>query len=108
MQDDLTEEVLDLGAARRGELSESYLTSMGTVLKMALERMFAGGGGSMKATGTRRELDSLKKTLAGEKKYMDSFVKHGLGDSRTSANKKELQRAVREFEKTTGLKWPFK
>ena len=36
MQDDVTEVVLDLGAARRGELSESYLTSMGTVLKMGL------------------------------------------------------------------------
>ena len=49
MQEVLSTEILDLGANRRGELTESYLTSMGTFLTMALEKLFAGAGGSMKA-----------------------------------------------------------
>ena len=108
MQDDLSTEVLDLGAARRGELTESYLTSMGTMLQIALQRMFAGAGGSMKVTGSRKEVESLKRTLSGEKRYMDSFMKHGLDDPRTFKSKSQLMRAVKEFERATGLKWPFK
>tara|TARA_Y100000296_G_C5111992_1_gene225667 strand:- start:622 stop:948 length:327 start_codon:yes stop_codon:yes gene_type:complete len=108
MQDDLSTEVLDLGAARRGELTESYLTSMGAMLQIALQRMFAGAGGSMKVTGSRKEVESLKRTLSGEKRYMDSFMKHGLDDPRTFKSKSQLMRAVKEFERATGLKWPFK
>ena len=108
MQDDLSTEVLDLGAARRGELTESYLTSMGAMLQIALQRLFAGAGGSMKVTGSRKEVESLKRTLSGEKRYMDSFMKHGLDDPRTFKSKSQLMRAVKEFERATGLKWPFK
>ena len=108
MQDDLSTEVLDLGAARRGELTESYLTSMGAMLQIALQRMFAGAGGSMKVTGSRKEVESLKRTLSGEKRYMNSFMKHGLDDPRTFKSKSQLMRAVKEFERATGLKWPFK
>ena len=108
MQDELSTEVLDLGVIRRGELTESYLTAMGTMLQIALERLFAGVGGSMKVRGSHAEVESLKRTLAGEKRYMDSFMKHGLDDPRTYRNKSQLNHAVKEFERTTGLKWPFK
>ena len=108
MQDKLSTEVLDLGANRREELTESYLTAMGTMLQIALERLFAGVGGSMKVRGSRAEVESFKRSLAGEKRYMDNFMKYGLDDSRTYRSKSQLMRAVEQFERTTGLKWPFK
>ena len=108
MQDDLSTEVLDLGAARRGELTESYLTSMGAMLQIALQRLFAGAGGSMKVTGSRKEVESLKRTLSGEKRYMDSYISHGLDDARTLGDRHKLMGSVQSFEQETGLRWPFK
>ena len=40
--EDLSTKVIDLGARRRGTLTESYLTSFGAVVSNALERVLAG------------------------------------------------------------------
>jgi len=45
--------------------------------------------------------------LQSEKRYMDSFMKHGLNDTQTKHSHYELEDAVREFEFETGLTWPF-
>ena len=45
--------------------------------------------------------------LQREKKYMDSFMKHGLNDAQTMNSRYQLQDAVSKFEYETGLRWPF-
>ena len=39
---------------------------------------------------------------------MDSYIKHGLGDERTLSDRHRLMRAIENFERETGLRWPFK
>lgn len=58
--------------------------------------------------GTQAQIESFFKALRSEKRYMDSYIRHGLGDSRTMTNRRDLDRAVSGFEKETGLRWPFK
>ena len=58
--------------------------------------------------GTQGLIDSFFKALKGEKRYMDSYIKHGLGDQRTLSDRHRLMRAVENFERETGLRWPFK
>ena len=58
--------------------------------------------------GTQKQIDAFFRALKNEKRYMDSYAKHGLGDTRTMMNKRDLDRAVSGFERETGLRWPFK
>ena len=102
--------VLDLGIARRGEVDESYLVSLGGQIAYVLRRMFNPGqlGGMLTLKGNNSEIEAFMKALGAEKKYLDSFIKHGLDNPRTLRNRSWLNRASGNFEKTTGLKWPFK
>jgi hypothetical protein len=58
--------------------------------------------------GTQEQIDSFFKALKNEKRYMDSYVRHGLDDSRTLSNRHRLMSSVESFENETGLRWPFK
>ena len=99
---------IDLGLARRGELEEGPLRIFGSTIKWILNRMFGGGYPAVRVRGTRREINSFTQALGREKRYMDSYIKNGLDDPRTLNNRHSLERAVRAFEKQTGLKWPIK
>ena len=107
-ENDLVPLEVDLGLVRRGELEEGPLRLFGSAIKYILNRMFGGGARSIRVRGTRREIDSFTRTLGREKRYMDSYINNGLDDPRTLNNRHSLERAVRAFEKETGLKWPIK
>ena len=100
--------VIDLGVARRGELDESFLTMFGGAIKMIMSRMFGGATVPVEVRGTKSEVSSFAKTLAGEKKYMKTAAQYGLNDPRTYKDKYKLRKSVSSFERKTGLKWPFK
>lgn len=58
--------------------------------------------------GTQAQVDSFFDALRRERRYMNSYVKHGLNDPKTLNYRHRLDGAVGRFEKETGLKWPFK
>jgi len=58
--------------------------------------------------GTTAQIESFFTALKREKRYMDSYMKHGLNDARTMMSRRDLDRAVMGFERETGLRWPFK
>jgi len=104
---DLVPIVIDLGVHRRNELNESWLVMFGGAIKMLLGHMFGEPSAPVKIRGTRREVDSFAKALGGEKKYIDAAIKYGLNDPRTYKNKYKLEKAIANFERTTGIKWAF-
>ena len=103
---------IDLNVVKSGKLVEfSYLTHMGAKIELLIKLMFGSQGlgrltGSVR--GTPAQVRTFKDALRGEQRYMQSFMKHGLADSRTLNNRYRLERAVSGFEKETGLKWPLK
>ena len=107
-ENDLVPLEVDLGLARRGELEEGPLRLFGNVVKIILNRMFGGPSQMVKIRGTKREINLFTQTLGREKRYMDSYINNGLNDPGTLNNRHSLERAVRAFEKQTGLKWPIK
>jgi hypothetical protein len=99
---------IDLNVAKKGELNESFLMMLGGAIQILLRSMFGTGPsftGSIK--GTPQQIEAFSKTLAGEKRYMDSFHKFGLSDPRTYKSKNMLDKAIQGFEKVTKIKWPF-
>ena len=101
---------IDLDAASRGEITESYLGQLGASIKLIMQRMFGGGSSTAPVTvkGTQRQVNDFAKTLGSEKKYIKTAAKYGLDDPRTYKDKFKLRKMIRKFESSTKLKWPFK
>ena len=93
-----------------GHLSERVYSKFAGQVRMALLDLYYSGilSSPLRLSGNSAQIDSFMKTLNSEKGYMDSYIQHGLNDSRTSSSRTSLMGAVAKFEKETGLRWPFK
>jgi hypothetical protein len=101
---------IHIDLSKGDQINESFLLMFGTAIKMILQRMF---GSSLyipdvSISGSPSQVQSFVSALAGEKRYFDSYVKHGLNDPRTHKDYSTLKVAVDKFERDTGIKWPFK
>jgi|TARA_R110000796_G_scaffold23142_3_gene66640 hypothetical protein len=89
-------------------IDESYLRMLGGQIELLLTTMFGGSFIPAKFRGTNTQISSFARALGNEKRYLQSFEKFGLGDSRTLDNRHKLEKAIGGFESETGIKWPFK
>lgn len=99
---------IDLGAARRGEVNELFLRLFGKYIQSILGAMFGGSSIPVNVKGNKREIAAFAKTLGRDKRYMSSVAKYGLNDPRVFKDKFKLRKAIAGFERTTGIKYPFK
>jgi hypothetical protein len=92
------------------KLDEMSLKVMAGQIELVLKYMFGGSQAFIPARfrGTSSQLSSFARALGNERRYLQSFEKHGLGDPRTLNNRHKLETAVANFERETGIKWPFK
>lgn len=103
------EMVLDLGVNRRGELNEFVLRMMGKAIQLVMRRMFGDEGAiPVKVKGNKEEIASFATAIGKEKRYMKTAAKYGLNNPQTYKDKFALRKATAKFERTTGIKWPFK
>ncbi len=100
--------VIDLGVARDGKLNEDWLYQFGGWIETLLGSMFGQNNITATIRGTKSEVDSFMKTLNGEKRYIDAYRRYGLDNPRVQGSRTELTNAVKNFERSTNLKWPFK
>ena len=116
MADDLVPIIIDLTQMKKQKLNESFLRMFGGVLKRVLKGMLgkspigeqSESNPPMSVRGTEKEIDSFVKALAGEKKYIETYLEYGIIDEKTRERKYHLDDAIENFEKTTGLVWPIK
>tara|TARA_S200002703_G_scaffold92539_1_gene79986 strand:- start:1094 stop:1432 length:339 start_codon:yes stop_codon:yes gene_type:complete len=111
IQDNKEEILIDLEELKKNNLNEGFHRMFATSIELMLGQMF--GHSSLHALtsmikGKPRDVKSFAKTIGHEKKYMDALKKHGLDNPKTFKVKSRLDKAVKGFEKTTGIKWPFK
>jgi len=99
--------VIDLSDA---SLNEAYIFSdfSKKVNYLLQDLYYAGIDIPVSIQGTSDQIESFYQALRGEKRYMDSYMKHGLSDGRTLNDRHRLMGAVADFERETGLRWPFK
>jgi hypothetical protein len=104
----LNEIKVDLNELKKHKLDESFLRMFGAWIKYILNSMFGGFDIPVSVTGNKREVEAFGRAVAGEKKYIDSAKRYGLNHATTYKNKAVLDTATKNFERETGLKWPFK
>tara|TARA_R110002074_G_scaffold65550_2_gene155728 strand:- start:1821 stop:2144 length:324 start_codon:yes stop_codon:yes gene_type:complete len=102
--------IIDLNELKM--LNESLsLIRFGAKVKSMLYRMFAPSGtgfGQFYLRGNSGDVQTFAAVLASEKRYMDAFLKNGLNDPGVLRSRYALDKAVRNFEQQTGIKWPLK
>ena len=89
-------------------MNESWLGMFGYWTKVILSRMFGGKAIGVSVKGSQAQVNSFAQALAKEKSYLQSFMKHGLNNPQTYKSKAKLDVATKNFERNTGIKWPFK
>lgn len=110
---------IDLEELKKNRMDESFVTMFATTIKLLMGYLTKGIPGShlgpgrgvfgkYNIKGRRKDVEAFAKTLGKEKKYLDAMKQSGLEDPKTFKSKSALDKAVKGFEKTTGLKWPFK
>ena len=99
--------IIDLDT-KKEQMNESFLLQMGTAIELLLKRMFGLNNLDFKIRGPKSSVNKFALAVAGEKAYMDALRKHGLNDPAVLNSRWRLQRAVTNFEKDTGIRWPFK
>lgn len=99
---------IDLTAGRNNQVNEIWLQLFGSAIQTILRTMFGGGSIPVKIKGNKEEIASFAKTIGREKKYMKAVAKHGLNDPRVYKDKFKLRKAIAKFERTTGIKYPFR
>ena len=62
---------------------------------------------SMSVKGTNTQITALLAALSTEKKYQRSIRRHGLDTKNVRQDERKLKRAIRNFERETGMKWPL-
>jgi hypothetical protein len=72
-----------------------------------MKAIFNGRRVPVNIIGTRNEVNSFIEALKQEKQYFKTAKKYGLDNPRTYKYKYRLRRAVAQFERDTGLKWPL-
>lgn len=109
-EDKLGEITINFSELRKRQINESFLAMFGGWVEHILKSMFGGGYSTLpvQVVGTKRELESFTATIGSEKRYIESARRHGLDHPTTYKNKAKLDVAVKNFERDTGLKWPFK
>jgi hypothetical protein len=105
-EEELASPVIDL--TNGDKLDESFLRMFGFWTKKILNYMFGGSAIPVTLKGNKKDVAAFTKAVGKEKKYMDSIRRYGLDNPKTFKNKSKLERAVSDFTRKTGLKWPFK
>jgi len=89
-------------------INESWLAMFGGAIQTILGGMFGGGSVPVNVVGSSSQIKSFEKALGGEAKYLRAMNRYGLNDPKVTKNKTALDKAIKGFEKETGIIWPFK
>lgn len=100
--------VLDLDALKRRSLNEGLLGMFGAWIEYFMRGIFGGWAPNIQVKGSKSDVESFARAINGEAKYMDAVRRYGLDHPTTYKNKAKLDNSVKNFERDTGIKWPFK
>lgn len=90
------------------QVNEIFLRAFGETVKSILRAMFGQDYVPITVKGTRAQINSFAEALAKEKNYLKAYQNYGLNNPETYRSKYRLTQAVKEFERKTGVPWPFK
>jgi hypothetical protein len=99
---------INLNAHANGQLNESFVKMFGNFVKVAMRYVFGDNIGiPVSVKGTKQQLGDFANVLGREKRYLQAYQKYGLDNPMTHRNRASLNSAIRNFERSTKITWPF-
>ena len=105
-EDKMTPVVIDF--TQRNSIDESWLKMFGEQIKMILKAMFGGIDIPLRVKGSSSDVRAFVTAMGREKRYIEALRQYGLDNPRTYRSKAELAKSTAEFQRKTGIKWPYK
>lgn len=103
--------IIDLNMNANGTLNETLFGAFAGITKWLLKTTLDIDLDKWRVPvgfrGSNSQVKSFQKAFRGERKYIRAAKRFGLDDARTYKNKFALERSIKRFESTTGLKWPI-
>lgn len=106
-EDKLTPIVIDL-TIPQDQINESFLRMFGASIELIIKRMFGLNNLNFKMRGNQNALTRFADTLNKEVDYIKAYQRAGLDKPSVLNSKWKLDRAIRDFETSTGIKWPIR
>jgi hypothetical protein len=106
--------VIDLEEVKKrfakDQLNEALADAMSWWTGTLLKATYGSRGLELpfRLAGSRDELGALIAAMGLERRYMADAHRYGLDNPVTYRTRTILQQAVRKFESSTGIPWPFK
>ena len=66
-----------------------------------------GGKLNFSITGEEDDVKSYGRAIIAQKNYLDAYIQFGMGHFQTEKTREILDQEIAQFERTTGLWWPF-
>lgn len=107
MSENIEENVLEFPQDKQ-LINESFLTMFGSIIELAIKRMFGFDIPNISFRGRSTDVQKLTQALASEKRYIDSYLRLKLNDPEVIQNKFRLEKAIYDFERETGIPWPIR
>jgi len=111
--------VIDLERAKV-TLNETWNEMLGSWTKTLLKYMYGKdvnmvanlneeeSSTKFKIMGKYQDVKSYAKAVAAQKEFLDAYKEFGNEHPQTAKKREELRADVSDFERVTGLSWPFK
>ncbi len=111
--------VIDLERAKV-TLNETWNEMLGSWTKTLLKYMYGKdvnmvanlneeeSSTKFKIMGKYQDVKSYAKAVAAQKEFLDAYKEFGNEHPQTTKKREELRTDVSNFERVTGLSWPFK
>ena len=114
--------VIDL--SKRKLLKETWMEMLGSWSKSLLKMMYGDdvqvvanvneeeeervSGPKFIIRGKHKDVKAYADAIVREKQYLDMYLQHGKEHMQTAKARERLVQATDNFERATGLLWPFK
>ena len=89
-------------------LTEQYLKSFAYKVEQILKAMTTGRHAPVSVIGEESKVKAFAKVLGYEEKYIKILQELNAGDPNAMSLRHQLESAIAEFEKSTGIKWPVR
>ena len=89
-------------------LSEQYLKDFAYKVGQILKAMTTGRHAPVSITGEADKVKAFAKAIGYEKKYISALLESNINNPNTMTLRHELESAIADFEKSTGIKWPVR
>tara|TARA_R110000824_G_scaffold170604_1_gene348024 strand:+ start:3318 stop:3644 length:327 start_codon:yes stop_codon:yes gene_type:complete len=90
------------------KLSERYLKDFAYKVGQILRAMTTGRHAPVSVTGEADKVKAFAKAIGYEEKYISALQGSNMGSPNTMALRHQLESAIADFEKATGIKWPVR